>query len=189
MDSTTQASWLERFLGKLRQGRATREAASELYCGIVQRAREPALYREHGVPDTSDGRLELIGLFAAPVMRRLREDERKGVEVAQALFDLMFADVDRSFREQGVGDLSVGKHVKRAAATFLARAASLDHALEAGDSGELARTIARNLDTKETMCGVAETVMAFDRQLARHPLSELMGGSLPPETQLESQRD
>ncbi|MCB2055929.1 MAG: hypothetical protein KDE35_17015 [Geminicoccaceae bacterium] len=172
MDVTEQAegetsSWFRRpgWSGPFGARRRRRLAAARLYGHIVAHARREPLYAVIGIPDTADGRRESIGLHAALAMRRLRADGRAGAALAQALFDLMFADIDRSFREQGVGDLSIGRHVKAAAATFMARAKALD---EAFDRPGMAR--AKALDD------------AFDRPgMARaKALDEAFDGADPP---------
>lgn len=135
------SSWLS---GR-RADRARLAKAFAVYHVIVARARQPVFYADWGVPDTTDGRLEMIGVHAALVMRRLRVEGEAGKTLAQDIFDVMFADVDRNFREQGVGDLSVGKHVKRAAQTFLARFHALDPGFDAGDRGVIAAVLERNI--------------------------------------------
>ena len=135
------SSWLN---GR-RADRVRLAKAFAVYHVIVARARQPVFYAEWGVPDTADGRLEMIGVHAALVMRRLRLEGEAGKTLAQDIFDVMFADVDRNFREQGVGDLSVGKHVKRAAQTFLARFHALDPGFDAGDRGVIAAVLERNI--------------------------------------------
>ncbi len=135
------SSWLS---GR-KADRARLAKAFALYHVIVARARQPQFYTEWGVPDTPDGRLELIGLHAVLLMRRLRAENEAGKVIAQDVFDVMFADVDRNIREQGVGDLSVGKHVKRAAQTFLARFQALDPCLDAADTRAIAGILERNI--------------------------------------------
>jgi cytochrome b pre-mRNA-processing protein 3 len=114
--------------------------AAQLYQAIVQQARRPVWYRELGVPDTPEGRFEMIALHVALVLRRLRREGAPGQALAQQLFDAMFADLDGSLRELGVGDLSVGSYVKRLAGNFYARLAALDeglgpHAADGGPQG------------------------------------------------------
>ena len=149
-----QASWpvsrglFGRFSGWLvgrKADRARLAKAFALYHVIVARAREPRFYADWGVPDTADGRLEMIGAHAALFIRRLRDEGAAGKTLAQDIFDVMFADVDRNIREQGVGDLSVGKHVKRAAQTFLARCRALDSCLDAADVAGIAEVLERNI--------------------------------------------
>ena len=72
----------------------------------------------------------MLNLHAILLMRRLRSEGHEGPRLAQALFDLMFRDLDRHLREWGVGDLSVGKHVKELAQSFFGRAAALGSATD-----------------------------------------------------------
>ena len=120
-------------------------AAAALYEAIVVRARDPSFYTAHGVPDTTDGRFDMIALHAFFVLRRLKHEH---AGLAQTLFDHMFADMDRSLREMGVGDLSVGRRVKEMAAAFYGRVAAYDAALDRPrENGDVALldAIARNI--------------------------------------------
>ncbi len=112
-----------------------------VYEAIVAAARHPVFYAEWGVGDTLDGRFDMITLHAFLVLDRL-----KGVEqdFRQNLVDELFRDMDRSLREMGVGDLSVGKKVRKMAEVFYGRIAAYDKALQAGE-GELDAAIARNV--------------------------------------------
>lgn len=124
------------------------QTAHDLYVAVINQARLPAFYLHYGVPDSLDGRFDLIVLHAFLVMRRLRQagegegDEAR--ETAQALFDLMFADMDQNLRELGVSDMSVGKRVKQMARAFYGRAAAYDEALASEGAG-LAEALRRNL--------------------------------------------
>src|SRR3546814_16169809 len=96
--------------------------AVALYRIIVAQARLPRLYSEHGVPDTLDGRFDMIILHAYLTSRRLKAmNTGESQTINQALFDLMFADMDSSLRASGIGDLSVGQQVKVRAQAFSGR--------------------------------------------------------------------
>ena len=123
---------------------ASREAAQKLYTAVVEQARRPAFYLHCGVPDTVDGRFDMIALHAFLVMRRLRPDAKRCRRLAQDLFDVMFADMDQNLREMGVGDLGVGPRVKAMVRAFYGRAVAYDSSL-AADGGALGRTLRRNL--------------------------------------------
>lgn len=125
--------------------RARRQAARRLYEALVSQARTPDLFRVLGVPDTPEGRFELLALHAALVILRLRSAGPDGRALGQELFDLMFTDVDLNLRELGVGDLSVGKYVKRLARNFYARLAALDAALQAEDAEALVPMLESNV--------------------------------------------
>ena len=129
-------AWAARFrvwrsgFGRLGAGRAAlAAAAARLYRDLVRQARSEGFYRALGVPDTPEGRFEMIGLHAALILLRLRAEGAAGQALGQALFDLMVADLDQSLRELGVGDLGVGKQAKRLAGQFYARLRALDDIL------------------------------------------------------------
>jgi cytochrome b pre-mRNA-processing protein 3 len=134
---------------RFRQQRRREQAAQTLYEGVVAQARQPALYLDFGVPDSVDGRFDLVVLHAFLLMRRLKriaqgDVAQEAAALSQALFDLMFADMDQNLREMGVSDLSVGRKVKQMAKAFYGRVAAYEAALAAG--GEpLVQALARNL--------------------------------------------
>ena len=122
--------------------------AHDLYVCAVQQARLPALYTGFGVADTVDGRFDLLVAHAFLLMRRLGsvEGPRAGDAkvLSQAVFDLMFADMDQNLREIGVSDMSVGKKVKQMAQAFYGRVAAYDGAFALADPA-LPEAVARNL--------------------------------------------
>ena len=121
-----------------------RSPAPERRCyeAIVAAARHPALYVRWAVPDTIDGRFDMVGLHLFLVLDRLK-GEAAGFR--QALVDEFFADMDRSLREMGVGDLSVGKKVRKMAEVFYGRVTAYDRALAQADEAELAAALSRNV--------------------------------------------
>ena len=118
--------------------------AHRLYQSIVAQSRTPAFYSDLGVPDTLDGRFDMIVLHLALVFRRLRMEGSDGEALVQVVFDVMIDDMDQSLREMGVGDLSVGRRVKEMARAFYGRAAAYDDALASDDAG-LESALRRNL--------------------------------------------
>ena len=115
------------------RSRFIRRAASELYTKSVAAARLPDFYAALAVPDTIEGRYEMIVLHIVLLLRRLRQPGEHQKRLAQALVDYMAADLDRSIRELGVGDLSVGKFMKRLGEGLYGRAAAYDKALDDRD--------------------------------------------------------
>ncbi|MBT3552779.1 MAG: hypothetical protein HOO19_18710 [Rhodospirillaceae bacterium] len=125
--------------------RQNQDADYRLYGAIVDQARLPAFYSNCGVPDTVNGRFDLIGLHAYLVMRCLKGmANERGTGLSQRLFDIMFTDMDRNLREMGVGDLSVGKKVKAMAKAFYGRVKAYDEGL-AGGPEALEDALRRNL--------------------------------------------
>lgn len=168
------------------RAREERDAAHGLYVELVGLARQPAYYLQGGVPDTNDGRLEMVGLHVALAARRLAREGRAGTELAQRLVELMFADIDRNLRELGIGDLSVGRKVKDIAASFRGRAAALDAALADDDREALATMLLRNLYLSGTMpdarqvLAVVDRLRTLDRALTDADGRDLLSGRLPP---------
>ncbi|MFQ5766128.1 MAG: ubiquinol-cytochrome C chaperone family protein [Rhodospirillales bacterium] len=134
-------------LFRLFSGKSLDEPARSIYVAIVDQARQQGFYLQCGVPDTADGRFDMILLHAFLLLRRLKREPDRTAELGQAVFDLMFADMDQNLREMGVGDLSVGKRVKAMAAAFYGRVAAYEAGLDSDDSA-LAEALRRNLYRK-----------------------------------------
>ena len=169
--------------------RGQRERAGfSLYGHAVGAARRPFFYDVLAVPDTLDGRFDLIGLHVSLLIRRLRHDRRPGPALAQAVFDAMFADMDINLRELGVGDLSVGKKVRAMWEALHGRARAYEAALDAGDAAALAAALARNVwrgGAAPRAGALAAIMMASDAALARQNLAALVAGEVAfpsPET-------
>ena len=115
-----------------------------LYGMIVAQARSIEFYRNYGVPDTVAGRLDMILLHLALLLRRF---SAAGVQpsIGQGIFDRFCQDMDDNFREMGVGDLAVPKEMRRVAEAFYGRAKAYEIALAAADIAALEATVARNV--------------------------------------------
>src|SRR5205085_7405767 len=120
------------------------KAAELAYRRIVDQARRRGFFSDIGVPDTVDGRFELICLHAFLFLHRLKNEPPPAPQLGQRFVDAMFADFDRSLREMGTGDLSVGREVKRMAQSFYGRIAAYQGGL-AGDDSVLEPALVRNL--------------------------------------------
>jgi cytochrome b pre-mRNA-processing protein 3 len=116
-----------------------------LYGAIVAQARKPAFYADYGVADTPEGRFEMILLHLILFVRRLRPEPASIRGLGQGVFDLFCRDMDHSFREMGIGDLAVPKHMRRVAEAFYGRAAAYEAAIEGIDEEQLAAVLARNI--------------------------------------------
>jgi cytochrome b pre-mRNA-processing protein 3 len=155
--------------------------ARGLYGSLVKQARQPGFYLHCGVPDTVDGRFDMILLHAFLVLRRLKRDRRHTAELGQALFDLMFADMDRNLREMGVGDLAVGRRIKAMAEAFYGRIAAYEAGL--ADDAMLADALKRNLYRKAApaapeIAGVVAYLRREAAALDAQPLAGLMTGTV-----------
>lgn len=131
-------------LFKSRAARSAGRAARDLYAAAVAQARSTAFYAAQGVPDTPNGRFDLISLHVHLICRRLGQGDAAAGAVAQAVFDALFADMDRNLREMGVGDLSVPKKIKALAGLYYKRAQTIEAGLQ-GDDAALADALTHAL--------------------------------------------
>lgn len=164
-------------------GRNRREAAAQaLYLRVVEQARRPAFYAACGVPDTVDGRFEMVALHVFLVLHRLKREHDRTADLAQALFDTMFLDMDRSLRELGAGDLGVAPRVKAMAKGLYGRIAAYEAGL-AGPDEALSAALARNVfgTVRADPAGLAALVGYLRREAAAlegQPATALLAGDV-----------
>jgi cytochrome b pre-mRNA-processing protein 3 len=168
-------------LGLSRRGRYER-TGFRLYGTAVAAARAPALYAALGVPDTLDGRFDMVGLHAFLMIHRLRHDLPPGPDLAQAIFDAMFSDMDVNLREMGVGDLSVGKRVRQMWEAFHGRCAAYEAPLAQADEAALADALGRNVwrgavPPPGSAQGLARRARAQQAWLAEQALALFVSGT------------
>ena len=158
------------------------EPAAALYATLVGQARRPEFYARCGVPDTLDGRFDLIALHLFLVLHRLKRDHPASAELAQAVFDLMFHDMDGSLREMGAGDLGVGRRVKTMIQGLYGRIAAYETGLSQ-DDGSLQAALRRNVfGTTEPEQAALEALAGYVRRqtitLAEQGYASLAAGEL-----------
>jgi cytochrome b pre-mRNA-processing protein 3 len=120
------------------------DTISTLYGMIVAQARSPQFYRDYGVPDTVNGRFELIVLHLVLVLARLAGTEGSRA-FGQGLFDAFCRDMDDNLREMGVGDLAVPKEMRRMGEAFYGRWRAYETAIAEADDKALAAALERNI--------------------------------------------
>lgn len=127
---------------------APRGTIEAIYGMIVTQAREPIFYRDLGVPDTVNGRFDLLLLHLWLLLRRMRTvqgaSDQGAAELSQALFDRFCEDMDDNLREMGVGDQTVPKRMRAFGEAFYGRVQAYDQAMEGG-SEALAAAICKNV--------------------------------------------
>ena len=154
------------FLKKLFGASPYREAAHTLYAAAVLQARRPGFYEKWGVPDTVEGRFDMIVVHVHALMRALKGQGRSANRLAQALFDIMFDDMDQNMRELGVSDIRIGKRIKELAGSFYGRIGAYDEALASeSEANALEDALRRNVYLA-TPDGDAAALAAYVRRLA-----------------------
>lgn len=132
--------FLSRLFGR---NTARKVVARGLFDSVSGQSRSPELYSDELVADTFDGRFECIALHSGLLMRRLNKIERDGERVFNDFSKILFSSFDHAYREDGVGDLIVGKKMRRLGESFVGRVTAYERALETGEGLEDA--IYRNL--------------------------------------------
>lgn len=159
-----------------KQGKAHIEA---LYDRIVETARQPVFYEDGRVPDTAEGRFEVIALHVILAIRQLNSEGEGGKAAGQALFEYFFKDMDYAMREMGIGDTSIGKKVRAMAEVFYGRFKAYATASDEDDHAGLQAAIARNVFEDEnapTADRFARYYMASEATLSEQ---SLMAASSP----------
>jgi cytochrome b pre-mRNA-processing protein 3 len=169
-------------LDRLFRPRPSEAMGRALYAKVVEQSREPALYEALGAPDTVEGRFEIYSLHVVLLLDRLRRQGAQATEISQALFDTYVKSLDHALRELGVGDLSVGKKMRRLGEAFYGRARSYEAAfadLPATRELEalLSRTVYADAEVDRAK-PLAAYVTAQREALAEQPLEALLAGQV-----------
>jgi cytochrome b pre-mRNA-processing protein 3 len=130
--------------GLLRRHSPHRDTAERLYAALAAQARQPAFFADLGIPDTVDGRFDVLALHAWMVIDRAK-NEAEGEALAQALFDAMFGHLDSAVREMGAQDLGVGRRIKVMAEGLHGRALAFRAAIANPDPAALDQALRRNV--------------------------------------------
>jgi cytochrome b pre-mRNA-processing protein 3 len=166
-------------LSKLLSNKLARKPAPAraLYEAIVAAARRTTFYEDMGVPDTVDGRFDMIVLHLFVVLDRLKGEHQN---LQQAITDEFFKDMDRSLREMGVGDLSVGKKVRKMAEAYAGRIQAYGEAAAKDDEALLA-AVQRNVYANSGNSGagrLVQTVRLMQAKLASQSANQLAQGNV-----------
>lgn len=163
------------------------------YTAIMAKARQPEHYGVGGVPDSFDGRFDYLAALVHLVLRRLRSEGVARDDIGQALFDIFFRDMDQAMREAGVGDLGVGKKIRKMAQAYYGRAAAYDEALGKAAPAEataerkaaLAGVLTRNLYPEtpdaadsDKIGRLVDELFALETQLAGRTVDDILAGQV-----------
>ena len=153
-----------------------------LYGVIVAQARLPSFYVRYGVPDTVDGRFDMIVVHLFLLAERASREPGSLGALPSALFNRFCVDLDHNLREMGVGDLTVPRRMKGYAEAYYGRSEAYRTALAASDRAALSAALARNVygrsDANDESSRLADYVMAGASALARQPAEAIARGKL-----------
>lgn len=138
----------------------------DLYGAVVAQARQALFYTDCGIPDTPEGRYELIVLHLALVLDRLSATGKAGSDVSRALIERFVDDMDDNMREMGVGDLTVPKKVKKAAGGLHDRTQEYAAALRDSSNAALGKSLMANVPELADRPGAADALAGYVRAAA-----------------------
>jgi len=123
-----------------------KEVAQRWRDAVNAAAREPEPFLRGWITDTVYGRFNMVALVATLAMRRMRETGSDGRALSQTFSELLFSDFDHALRENGVGDSSIARRIRKMGEEFFGLAKAVDTALaEGGPKQALAKVIQRNI--------------------------------------------
>lgn len=160
--------------------RSDRGTVPVLYRAVVERGRAPHWYATGAVPDTIDGRFDMIAAVLAVVLLRM-ESEPAGIAPSTVLAECFIEDMDGQLREIGIGDVLVGKHMGKMMGMLGGRlGAYRDGFAQNALEGALVRNLYRgDAPAPEALAHVEAALLAFRAALATTPLAAIVAGELP----------
>ena len=166
------------------RNKADDAVTARLYEAILQAARRPVLFLDYAVPDTVEGRYDMMVLHLFVLMQRLQSGSAEAKAVGQKVCDRFFTEMDRAMREMGVGDLTVPKKMTKIAHLYAgcsqAYATAMAEAGDAGLAGALMRNVYENAQGKSAE---AQALSLYTRAaaaaLAAAPEDGILAGALP----------
>jgi cytochrome b pre-mRNA-processing protein 3 len=166
-------------LNRLFSPRPAVAAGRRLYTAAVAQARTPVFYARMGAADTVEGRFEVYTLHLVLLLRRLKGQGAVASEVSQALFDAYLRGLDDGLRQMGVGDLSVGKKMRKLGEAFYGRVKTYDEAMallpdRAPLDAVLTRTVL--MGQADRASPFVDYAIAATQTLERQPLDDLLQG-------------
>jgi cytochrome b pre-mRNA-processing protein 3 len=145
------------------------ESIAALYGAIMAQARNAVFYRAYDVPDTVNGRFEMIILHAVLLLSRLEAEGAPARRLGQGVFDAFCSDMDGNLREMGVGDVAVPRKMKAIGEAFYGRKRAYEAAMAAPGLDQLVAALARNV--YDGLPGAAAEQLAAYVQDARRTLA------------------
>ena len=160
---------------------ADRGTLLPLYAAIVAEARQPIWYRDGEVPDTVDGRFDMVAAVLSLVLIRLEAAGQPGRAAGALLTESFIADMDGQLREIGLGDVVVGKNVGKMMGALGGR---LDAYRRTIDGPEFEAALVRNVYREaapgaEAVAVVAGRLRRFAAALANWETGDLLAGKVP----------
>lgn len=151
-----------------------------LYNAIIAVARQPDWYTQGDVPDTLDGRFDMLVAVFSLVLFRLESLGAEAAKEMALLTEVFVEDMDGQLRESGI-DYTVGKHIGKMMAALGGRlSAYRESRHNAADYGvALVRNLYRqNQPTAVALQFTTRQLQTLDGVISQTPLPTLLAGQL-----------
>jgi len=170
------------FLSRLFNRNSGRDALAPLYAAIVAEARNPYWYIEGGVADTIDGRFDMVAAILSIALVRLEREGQDGAAKAALLTESFIDDMDGQLRQEGIGDVVVGKHIGRMMSALGGRLTAYREALTG--KSDLIEALTRNLyrsapPSQNAVANAATRMRAIAEAAEAVTMDALLAGALP----------
>ena len=144
--------------------------SNDIYQKIVKFSRNKIFYTKYKVPDTIDGRFDMLVLITIVTVFRLSKIKDEGIKLSQNIFDIVFKDLDYSLRELGAGDVSVANNMKKLISSYMGRQKIYLKAFKNDDEKFLAKAfknnIFRNNNQKENLILLlSKNILSINKKL------------------------
>ena len=152
-----------------------------IYNAIVAQSRQKKFYADWQVPDTVNGRFDMISLHLCLLFRRLKTGDEHTRVFSQAVFDLFFKDMDQSLREMGAGDMAVPKRIQKMGELFYGMLDKVTSALDEQDIKALRGVLSRNVydgEEPEAISKLADYVLSLEAELNIVEIDTILSGTL-----------
>ena len=150
--------------------------AYALYARINEESRQQRFFNDWSVPDTLDGRFEMILLHMFIYLHTLKNMPKDTTELQRKLIEAFFEDMDRSIREMGIGDTGVSKRVKNMANAFYGRIHAFEVALGDDDAMQealLKNTFATAENKPESVQAIVDYINKRLDKLKHQPITDI----------------
>lgn len=167
--------------GWFRKDKAAQKSAADWYVAIMAKSREPEPYLSGWIEDTLEGRFQMVTMVSTLVMRRLRDFGDEGRTLADGIYKNVFSGVDHALREEGVGDSSIARKVRKMGEEFFGLARAMDATFESSETSvQMTETLKRNVQSDaDKAAQLADWVIALDAELQEFARDAALSGQAP----------
>ncbi|MEP1229670.1 MAG: ubiquinol-cytochrome C chaperone family protein [Litorimonas sp.] len=164
------------FLSKILGGQsAAKRDARRIYISLMTQSRRPEFYGTGRVSDNYDGRIDVLTLHMACVLKALNQYEAQGERLGQALFDEMKDDFEVALREEGISDTGVAKRIKPMISYFYARVKVYTEALHVGHGLSEAFDSLASLEDNPFSPDFKSNILNYTKRLSRELDGKALG--------------